>query len=119
MGRYYSGDIEGKFMFAVHSSDSADRVGSTGTNNYLEYYFDSEHLETIEEELKDLKESYEKVNKFFEDLKKKGESGYSNDAIKDAGISSKEMEDYADYLLGEKIKKCVIENGDCQFQAEL
>ncbi len=27
MGRYYSGDIEGKFWFAVQSSYAADRFG--------------------------------------------------------------------------------------------
>ena len=30
MGRYYNGDIEGKFMFAVQSSTSADRFGCAG-----------------------------------------------------------------------------------------
>ena len=30
MGRYYNGDIEGKFWFAVQSSDCADRFGSIG-----------------------------------------------------------------------------------------
>ena len=51
MGRYYDGDINGKFMFAVQSSSAADRFGSEGHNNYLEYYFDEEHLPTIKEEL--------------------------------------------------------------------
>ena len=36
MGRYYDGDINGKFMFAVQSSSAADRFGSEGHNNYLE-----------------------------------------------------------------------------------
>jgi hypothetical protein len=31
MGRYYTGDIEGKFAFAVQSSDAADRFGSCGS----------------------------------------------------------------------------------------
>ena len=31
MGRYYSGDIEGKFWFALQSSDAADRFGVVGT----------------------------------------------------------------------------------------
>ena len=30
MGRYYSGDIEGKFAFAVQSSNDADFFGVTG-----------------------------------------------------------------------------------------
>ena len=30
MGRYYNGDIEGKFWFAVQSSDDADFFGQQG-----------------------------------------------------------------------------------------
>ena len=30
MGRYYDGDIEGKFWFGVQSSDDADFFGSKG-----------------------------------------------------------------------------------------
>ncbi len=35
MGRYYNGDIEGKFMFAVQSSDDADFFGVQGQEAYL------------------------------------------------------------------------------------
>ena len=53
MGRYYSGDIDGKFWFALQSSDAADRFGVTGTQpNYLYYYFDESDLEAVEEEIK-------------------------------------------------------------------
>ena len=31
MGRYYYGDIEGKFMFAVQSSDAGERFGAYET----------------------------------------------------------------------------------------
>ena len=30
MGRYYTGDIEGKFWFGIQSSNSADRFGVIG-----------------------------------------------------------------------------------------
>ena len=40
MGRYYSGDIEGKFWFAVQSSDDADNFGVEGDSAFLNYYFD-------------------------------------------------------------------------------
>ena len=30
MGRYYNGDIEGKFLFAVQSSNDADFFGQRG-----------------------------------------------------------------------------------------
>ena len=56
MGRHYLGDIEGKFWFAVQSSNAADRFGSTGYEpSYLEYYFNEEHLPKVQEELKKLK----------------------------------------------------------------
>ena len=58
MGRYYNGDIEGKFMFAVQSSHAADRFGCTGFNNYVTYYFDESHLDTIYEELAMMQEAY-------------------------------------------------------------
>ena len=54
MGRYYFGDIEGKFAFAIQSSDAADRFGVSGEQNTLSYYFGSDNLDTIEEELKNI-----------------------------------------------------------------
>lgn len=52
MGRYYNGDIEGKFWFAVQSSTCADRFGSTGETTHLTYNFSEDQLPEIEEELK-------------------------------------------------------------------
>ena len=40
MGRYYNGDIDGKFWFAVQSSNDADFFGVEGTPRFLDYYFD-------------------------------------------------------------------------------
>lgn len=114
MGRYYSGNIEGKFMFAVQSSNAADRFGSIGHNNYISYYFDESHLDTINEELNSLESSFKKVEEFFKDR-----NSYNIEDQEKAGITSQEMSDYADYLLGEKIKKCIIKQGDCSFEAEL
>jgi len=114
MGRYYSGDIEGKFMFAVQPSDAADRFGSTGYREHLDYYFNKEdHMDTVLEELAGLKENYEKVNKFFKD-----KEFYSPDDLKDAGISDAEMSDYADYNLGMNIKQGLEEQGEIYFTAE-
>ena len=114
MGRYYDGDINGKFMFAVQSSAAADRFGSEGHNNYLEYYFDDEHLPTIEEELALLKEDFEKVEEFFKDR-----NSWTDEIAEAAGISREMMSNYADYHLGKQIFDCVKENGQCLFQAEL
>ena len=40
MGRYYGGDIEGKFWFGVQSSSDADHFGIEGQASELNYYFD-------------------------------------------------------------------------------
>ena len=114
MGRYYNGDIDGKFMFAVQSSTSADRFGCTGCNNYVSYYFDEEHLPTIKEELESMQDAYDKVSEFFKD-----KDSWTSQQQEDAGISKQEMSDYADYRLGIQIRDCILENGYCNFEAEL
>jgi len=115
MGRYYNGDIQGKFMFAVQSSDAADRFGSVGNApDVLEYYFNEEHLPKINEELEKLKDAHEKVTKFFEQV-----DGWSDEMLKDYGLTQQDMSDYADYNLGKNIKDYVEENGYCYFTAEL
>jgi len=49
MGRYYSGDIEGKFWFGVQSSDDASFFGGEESEpNHLTYWFDEGHLKEIE-----------------------------------------------------------------------
>ena len=50
MGRH----IEGKFAFAIQSSDAADRFGVSGEQNTLSYYFGSDNLDDLEEELKNI-----------------------------------------------------------------
>ena len=114
MGRYYDGDIEGKFMFAVQSSTAADRFGSEGYNNYVDYYFDESHLGTISKELSTLKPSWEKVTEFFKD-----KDSWNSEQQVEAGISTQEMSDFADYRLGIQIEECIKKEGECNFQAEL
>jgi hypothetical protein len=114
MGRYYSGDIEGKFMFAVQSSTAADRFGQKAMVNYVSYYFDEDDIDRIRKELKSLRESYEKVAAFFENR-----NSYTDEDLVKNNIVKEELSDYADYVLGEKILNCIKENGSCSFDAEL
>lgn len=115
MGRYTAGDIEHKFMFGVQSSTAADRFGATYFEpNYVEYYFDEEQLETIKEQLDELREAYLKVEEYFKDRE-----GYTDEDAKANGITEQDLSDYADYALGEKIMNCIIGSGTCSFQAEL
>ena len=123
MGRYYSGDIEGKFWFAVQSSNAADKFGSIGyESNYLEYYFNEEHLPKVQEELKKIEdvvylEKIKKLDEFFNKI-----NGYNDHILEEHGILSiwnEHKSDYADYILGKQIEKCLLENKECNFQAEL
>lgn len=124
MGRYYNGDIEGKFWFAVQASDAANRFGVTGeTPNYLNYYFDSDNLpdikKGIEEILKNLGEYKAKLDEFFNK-----KCCYNDKELQEYLKVDEErlrylLSEYADLYLGEKILKCVEENGTCEFEAEL
>jgi len=124
MGRYYTGDIEGKFWFGAQSSDDADFFGSKGEPpSYLYYYFDDSHLPDIrkgikvcEKELGKLKEG---LDKFFK------ENDMYNDEMleKELGINGETaneiIEWYARLLLGKQILDCVVKTGTCEFEAEL
>lgn len=66
MGRYYSGDIEGKFWFGVQSSDDASFFGGEASEpNYIEYYFSRDDLPNIEEGIKKCKQALGKYEKNF------------------------------------------------------
>lgn len=123
MGRYISGDIERKLWFAVQSSNAADRFGVTGYEPaYLEYQFEQEDLKKVQEELKVIEnligeDNLSKLDKFFEEV-----NGYNDDILKEhqiLEIYKKHISDYADYLLGKEIEKCIIEIGQCHFNAEI
>ena len=69
MGRYYNGDIEGKFWVAVQSSDDADFFGQAGEPNEINYHFEKENITEVKEKLleclKVLGSSKPKMDKFF------------------------------------------------------
>ena len=118
MGRYYSGDIDGKFWFALQSSDCADRFGVTGEQpSTLEYYFDESNLKDVELEIKNIEDSLgdklQQIEKFFE-----GNNGYNDKMLAEAGITQDELRDYADLGLGKEIRNSIKENGQCGFTAE-
>jgi hypothetical protein len=125
MGRYYNGDIDGKFWFGVQSSDDASFFGGQESEpNYIDYYFDKEgDMEEIKEGLeqckKELGENFQKLEDFFN----------SHEMYNDAELSEKTgipmdtvkhyLEWYARYTLGKKIHDCVEKHGSCSFTAEL
>jgi len=124
MGRYYHGDINGKFWFGIQSSDAADRFGVIGQPPAtLEYHFGEEHVDTINEELADilhnLGEHFEKLEQFFET-----HHGYTEAELCDyLGVESilrlrQLLSEYADYHLGKQILEQIEEAGGCFFEAQ-
>ena len=132
MGRYYSGDIDGKFWFGVQNSNDADFFGSTGYEpNYLEYSFEKEeHLESVkdgiaqcEKEIGNREEQWEQFCKDEDNyndtiLKKYWKEKY-NEELSNKPRKDLKLEWIARVRLGRKILKCLEEYGTCEFQAEL
>ena len=116
MGRYYNGDIEGKFWVAVQSSNAADQFGVDGTApDQLDYNFYEEDIPAVKYGIKKIKDrlDYDKVHGFFDKV-----DSYSQDDLDKSNVTRKEVRDYADLALGEKILKCLEDHGDCHFTAE-
>lgn len=118
MGRYYNGDINGKFWFALQSSNAPDRFGVTGVEpNTINYYFSEDDLEDVEKEIKKIQDNLgDKINTLDEFFKTK--DSYNDDDLLELGISEQDLRDYADLDLGIKIRDCINENGQCDFDAE-
>lgn len=119
MGRYYNGDIDGKFWFGLQSSMAAQRFGGNYTEpQYVDFYFEEDDLDDINAEIKkiedDLSDLKQKIDEFF-----KTNNGYNDKMLEEAGITNKHLEDYADLDLGIKIRDCVTKTGQCNFSAEL
>jgi hypothetical protein len=119
MGRYYSGDIEGKFWFGVQSSTAADRFGvAHEIPSYVNYYYDESNLPEVEAEIEHIKsllgDKLQQLDNFFE-----SNDGYRDEMLEEIGITKQDLREYADLKLGEKIKQCIIDRGVCSFDAEL
>lgn len=124
MGRYYSGDIEGKFWFAVQSSDDASFFGGEESEpQVINYEFEQEHKKEVE---KGIAECINKLGKYKNKLDEffNKHDGYNDEMIvKEFEIPEKKVREllewYARLELGEKILKCIKEKGSCYFEAEL
>lgn len=131
MGRYYSGDIEGKFWFAVQESDDASFFG--GKMDYIldeheeeigiYFIFTKDDLPDIKsmlsEILEDLGEFKEKLDNYFSDGK-----GYNREMMAEIfGVSAERIKEllsfYARLELGNKILACIKKTGKCEFECEL
>ena len=124
MGRYYNGDINGKFWFGVQSSDCANRFGVVGSQpETLYYYFNESDLQSVQDELKEIEQSMGDYLKQLKDFFTKNYAYNDIELAKELGISKarlkKILSEYADYELGKEIEKSIITNGQCEFYAEI
>ena len=139
MGRYYSGDIEGKFWFGVQGSDDAIHFGGTAdfidgdgevldedeTDGAVEmnFHFGQEDVESIKEGIQkcldELGENHEKIEKFFDEQDSYNDEILANALETSVPKTRSLLEHYARLGLGLKIENCVGENGECNFTAEL
>lgn len=103
MGRYYNGDIEGKFMFGVQGSDAGERFGAEQQeSHYVEYYVNRDNYDKIVKILDEIKSNghVDRVEKMFEK-----ENGWNDEILAKYGVSNKDMEEYADYEMGLQMKE--------------
>ena len=124
MGRWYSGDVEGKFWFGIQDSDAADRFGVTGHQpQELYYHFDIESLPEIYQELSNIAKSLGSnlilLHKFFEENDSYSDEKLAEYLNVDLGVTKQLLSEYADYELGLEIMKSVQTTGQCEFTAEL
>ena len=130
MGRYYHGDIEGKFWFGVQSSNAPRDFSPDGEyddedGNYTYWGFSKDTLPDVEKHLGTLTERLrqykEKLDAFFKDrdmyndeeLVKAVAPSWDYDSFRDTILQW-----YADYLLGTQIADCLRKNGECHFKGE-
>ena len=126
MGRYYNGDIDGKFWFAVQPSNAGERFGAKEISPYyIEYEIDREDsYNDIVKELESIESNgaIKKVDDMFKMLQLLKGNGYDDDTLKQYGVKEKDIEEYADYELGKQIKNWFDDNPDrdvLSFQAEI
>lgn len=128
MGRYYSGDIDGKFAFGIQSSDAADRFGVIGQPpEYLQYNYSKDDLKTLQEELKNIEDAFgahkSALKIYFDLYKTQDDAPLSFQSyLKEGGLpelTKEQLSEYYDYVLGRKILDCIQETGYCSFDAEL
>lgn len=124
MGRYYSGNIEGKFWFGVQSSEDGEFFGMWGSPPTVTYYGDDLDAakigldkceEVLGENLERLKAFFDNHNSYNDEMiHKEWEEKY------DEEINIKEtLVWFARHRLGSEIVKAIEEDGYCSYEAEI
>ena len=119
MGRYYNGDVNGKFAFAVQDSNAHERFGAVEEeSNYVDYVVYRDNYAEICEELESIdKSSIEKVDKMFSK-----ENGWNDEILARYNVTLEDISEHADHKLGMQLKEFFDNHPDadeCRFEAEL
>ena len=128
MGRYYYGDIEGKFWFGIQDSNAPERFGCCESSN-IRYSISDGEIQKVWDELMYIIESMGKKVKYLLDKYFTQFGSYTEEIISDylkehnVDVSNLNINsiisDYADYEIGKKIYKCLKKCNDCEFEAEV
>lgn len=121
MGRYYYGDIEGKFMFAVQPSNAAERFGADEQEPaYIDYTMSKDDYEKLCAELLAIEKTG--APKRVKEMFKATDNRWSDGILNEHGVTQDDMSEYADWVLGTKLKNYFDDNPDedvINFQAEI
>ncbi|CAC9512037.1 hypothetical protein [uncultured Gammaproteobacteria bacterium] len=131
MGRYYDGDIEGKFWFAVQDSDDGEFFGAEETNsNYINYCVLSKNKDKVFKGVDECKKQLGEWLTIFDNYFHE-DSAYSDLKIEDFiannhyKVNAKDYKVkiiwYARLMMGIKMKDFFKDNPDnnLYFEAEL
>tara|TARA_R110000803_G_scaffold72729_2_gene136432 strand:- start:14132 stop:14494 length:363 start_codon:yes stop_codon:yes gene_type:complete len=102
MGRYYYGDIEGKFMFAVQPSNAAERFGADEFEASIDYTISRSKYEMVCAELLSIEKTG--APKRVKEMFKATDDRWSDDILDEHGVTQDDMREYADWVLGTKLK---------------
>ena len=126
MGRYYDGDVEGKWWFGVQSSDTPERFG--GYETHIDYTIcnDDTFKSGIKLIKEDLGDKLEWLQQFFDE-----NNGYNDAMLMEFMIKKnprydkselrKDLENYADYEFSMQVKEYFddTDNEYCHVNSEL
>ena len=120
MGRFYTGDINGRLQIALQPTRFIDCFGVEGEDpSELYYYYEEKHLPKIkavvEEAEKELGANKEKLETFFKDHDMYKDEQLVKFLGLDKGKTKSMLKLYERCLIGTKIIKCIEENGSCDF----
>ena len=126
MGRYYDGDVEGKWWFGVQSSDTPIKFG--GHETFIDYTIcnDDTFKGQVKQLKQDLGDKLEWLQQFFDE-----NNGY-NDAMLTEFMMKKnpryngselrrDLENFADYEFAMQVKEYFDDTGEeyCNVNSEL